>query len=134
MALHDRIAYLRTEHAKLLELAENVAGTLALASSTNFPKRQKCLARLRTFDHAFDGVAEHCHAENRIVESVYESEFTNEPPPRRCARSKSTGEKQARDAKSHTVHTRWSRIPNSETIVGRARSIAKIYELHCGEG
>lgn len=72
MALRDRIAYLRTEHAKLLELAENVAGVLALASSTNFPEQQKSLAELRAFHHAFDGIAEHCHAENRIVESIYQ--------------------------------------------------------------
>lgn len=71
MALCDRIAYLRTEHAKLLELAENVPRRLALASSTKFPERQKSLAGLRAFNHAFDGIAEHCHAENRIVESIY---------------------------------------------------------------
>ena len=72
MALRDRIAYLRTEHAKLLELAEDVAGVLAFASSTNFPEQQKSLAGLRAFHHAFDGIAEHCHAENRIVESIYQ--------------------------------------------------------------
>ena len=72
MALRDRIAYLRTEHAKLLELAEDVARVLAFASSTNFPEQQKSLAGLRAFHHAFDGIAEHCHAENRIVESIYQ--------------------------------------------------------------
>jgi hypothetical protein len=72
MALRDRIAYLRTEHVKLLELAENVAAVLALASSTNFPEQQKSLAGLRAFKHAFDGVAEHCHAEKRIIESIYQ--------------------------------------------------------------
>lgn len=72
MALRDRIAYLPTEHAKLVELAEKVARTLALASSTNFPEQQKSLAGLRAFNHAFDGIAEHCHAENRIVESIYQ--------------------------------------------------------------
>jgi len=71
MVLRDRIAYLRAEHAKLLESAEKVSGTLALAYSTNFPERQESLAGLRGFDHAFDGIAEHCHAEDRIVESVY---------------------------------------------------------------
>lgn len=72
MALRDRIGYLRTEHAKLLELAENLTRTLETASGTNFPEQQKSLACLRGFDHAFDGIAEHCHAENRIVESVYD--------------------------------------------------------------
>ena len=72
MARRDRIAYLRTEHAKLLELAENLTRTLETASGTNFPEQQKSLACLRGFDHAFDGIAEHCHAENRLVESVYD--------------------------------------------------------------
>ena len=71
MVLRDRIAYLRAEHAKLLELAEKISGTLALAYSTNFPERRKSLAELRGFDHSFDGIADHCHAEDRIVESVY---------------------------------------------------------------
>ena len=71
MELRNRIAYLRAEHAKLLELAEKVSGTLAPAYSANFAERQKTLAQLRGFDHAFDGIAEHCHAENRIVEPVY---------------------------------------------------------------
>ena len=71
MALRHRIAYLRTEHAKLLELAEKLAQTLGLASSKNFAEQRKSLARLRAFNHPFDGIAEHCHAEDRIVESIY---------------------------------------------------------------
>jgi hypothetical protein len=72
MALHDRIAYLRTEHSKLRELADNLTAALALASSTEFADRQKSLARMRAFEHSFDGVTEHCHSEKRIVESIYE--------------------------------------------------------------
>ena len=36
--------------------------------------------------------------------------------------------------KSSTCRTRWSRIPNSEAIVGRIRSTVMIYEVHYNKG
>lgn len=70
--LAGRIAYSRAEHAKLLEAGESLAQSLALTSSPDFPDKQKGLAGLRAIEHAFDGIAEHCHAEDRIVESIYD--------------------------------------------------------------
>ncbi|HKV24216.1 MAG TPA: hemerythrin domain-containing protein [Candidatus Acidoferrum sp.] len=70
--LSDRIAYSRAEHDKLLEAGESLARSLALTSSPDFPEKQKGLAGLRALEHAFDGIAEHCHAEDRIVEPVYD--------------------------------------------------------------
>jgi hypothetical protein len=72
MAFRNRISYLQAEHAKLLEHTGNLARSLKLASSQEFPDQQKGLSGLRRLSHFFDGIAEHCHAENRVVESVYQ--------------------------------------------------------------
>jgi hypothetical protein len=72
MAFRDRISYLQAEHTKLLDHAGNTARFLELASSQEFPDQQQGLRGLRRLSHFFDGIAEHCHAENRVVESVYQ--------------------------------------------------------------
>jgi len=72
MRVRDRISYLRGEHAKLLQHADSLTRSLELASSPEFPEQQQGLARLRRCCRFFDGIAEHCHAEHRVVESVYQ--------------------------------------------------------------
>ena len=42
-----------------------------LAAAGDFSKRIKGLLELRTLEHAYDGIAEHCHSEERIVESTF---------------------------------------------------------------
>ena len=71
MALRDRIAYLRKEHKQMLQIAGQIESALALGASTEFPKHQQCLSELRALDHGFQGIEEHCHAEERVVESTY---------------------------------------------------------------
>jgi hypothetical protein len=71
MALRHRVEYLRTEHKKLLQLADRIETALALASHKEFPDHEKSLAELRALEHGFSGILEHCHAEDRIVESTF---------------------------------------------------------------
>jgi hemerythrin HHE cation binding domain-containing protein len=71
MALRNRVEYLRKEHKGLLELADRVEAALALANRKEFPDHEKSLAELRVLEHRFSGIVEHCHAEERIVESTF---------------------------------------------------------------
>ena len=71
MALRHRIAYLRKEHGELLRLAERIEAALRLASRPDFPEHLQCITELRALEHGFGGIVEHCHAENRILESTY---------------------------------------------------------------
>jgi len=71
MALRARVEYLRREHKGLLKLVERMEAALALASQEDIAKREDSLARLRALEAGFHGIAEHCHAEERIVESTY---------------------------------------------------------------
>jgi len=71
MALRDRIAYLRKEHKQMLQIAEQIESALALGARTEFSEHQRCLSELRALEHGFQGIEEHCHAEERVVESIY---------------------------------------------------------------
>jgi len=72
MALCHRIQYLRKEHEELLHLAKSIEKMLESASKNDFEKHLEILNELRSLDHGLAGVVEHCHAENRIVESTYQ--------------------------------------------------------------
>jgi hypothetical protein len=72
MALCHRIQYLRKEHEELLHLAKRIAEVLESASKNDFEKQLGVLNELRSLNHGLAGVVEHCHAENRIVESTYQ--------------------------------------------------------------
>jgi hypothetical protein len=71
MALRHRVGYLRKEHKGLLELADKIEAALTLASSKEFPDHEKSVVELRALEHRFSGIVEHCHAEERIVESTF---------------------------------------------------------------
>lgn len=71
MALRDRMQYLRKEQEELLHLAERIEKMLELASKNDFAEHLKGLTGLRSLEHGLAGIVEHCHAENRIVESTY---------------------------------------------------------------
>ena len=71
MALRHRIQYLRKEHEALMQLVDKIEEMLSLASNKEYADRLKGLTGLRSFEHALAGVVEHCHAEDRIVESTY---------------------------------------------------------------
>ena len=71
MALRHRITYLRKKHRELVNLADRIEKALALASGKDFPKHEQGLAQLRALEHGFAGIVEHCHSEDRIVESTF---------------------------------------------------------------
>lgn len=71
MALRHRITYLRKEHQELVKLADRIEKALTLASGKDFPGHEQGLAQLRALEHGFAGIVEHCHSEDRIVESTF---------------------------------------------------------------
>lgn len=70
MALIHRIEYLRKEHQGLLELARRIESALELAGREPVRDHELGLAQLRENEHSLRGVVEHCHADERIVEST----------------------------------------------------------------
>lgn len=79
MELIHRIEYLRKEHAELLAIAENLARILLDANSADFPVQQQVLTNLRSFNnHRFNGIVEHCHLDDRLVESTYHKYLSDE--------------------------------------------------------
>lgn len=71
MSLRHRIQYLRKEHEGLLHLADTIEEMLELASRNDFAEHLKSLSGLRSLKHGLAGIVEHCHAEDRIIESTY---------------------------------------------------------------
>ena len=71
MALRHRITYLRKEHQELVNLADRIEKALTLASGKDFSRLEHGLAQLRALEHGFAGIVEHCHSEDRIVESTF---------------------------------------------------------------
>lgn len=71
MALRHRIEYLQREHTELLHLADRIEAALASASKESFPGRLKAITELRALEHGFSGIVEHCHSEDRILESTF---------------------------------------------------------------
>jgi len=71
MGLRHRIEHLRREHTEVLDLADRIEQFLEQVSKNDFAERLKGLTGLRSLEHGFSGVMEHCHAEGRIVESIY---------------------------------------------------------------
>lgn len=71
MALRVRVEYLRREYKELLKVVARIEAALALASEEGVAKHEDSLARLRALEAGFHGMAEHCHAEERIVESTF---------------------------------------------------------------
>jgi hypothetical protein len=69
--LSHRIEYLRKEHQELLNVAGRLEKLLELASKNEVAEHLKSLTGLRSLEHGLAGIVEHCHAENRIVESTY---------------------------------------------------------------
>jgi hypothetical protein len=78
MALHDRIQYLRREHEEISRLMDTLEEFLALTSSQEFNRRAQGLTELRAFDHHMGAVIEHCHSEDRAVESLYDRYLQDE--------------------------------------------------------
>lgn len=71
MAIQDRLEYLRTEDQRLLEIAEKIESAMDRISKPEFTDRLGGLLQLRELDHSLAGIVEHCHSEERIIESTY---------------------------------------------------------------
>jgi hypothetical protein len=71
MALCHRIEYLRREHTELLHLADRIEAALAATSKESFSEHLKGITELRELEHGFSGIVEHCHSEERILESTF---------------------------------------------------------------
>lgn len=71
MSLQARVEYLRREQKELLGLADHMEAALTLASQEDVAKHEDSLAQLRALEPRFQGIGEHCHSEERIVESTF---------------------------------------------------------------
>lgn len=71
MAIIGRFEYLQSEENEILSATKRMEEALQLAAAEEFSKRIKGLLELRALEHAFDGIGEHCHSEERIVESTF---------------------------------------------------------------
>lgn len=71
MTLNSRFEYLQTEQDEILHATNRMEKALELAGSEEFSKRLKGLLELRALGHAFDGIGEHCHSEERMVQSTF---------------------------------------------------------------
>jgi len=75
MGLNHCVDYLVKEHEELLKVAAKVESLLESTSKNDFAEHVKTFAELRSLEHSFTGIQEHCHAGDRLVESAYYKEF-----------------------------------------------------------
>ena len=140
MAIQDRLEYLRTEDQRLVEIAEKIESALGLISKPEFTDRLAGLLQLRELDHSLAGIVEHCHSEDRIIESTYHH-FLN---PADYARIKREHEKILRLISAFRVELRFATAdltngldPAGEELVDQLRAhvdyerglLAKIEQL-----
>lgn len=71
MKLQEQLHYLRREHGELLRLANRLERTLERGESREYATRACALADLRAMEHGLSGIVQHCHIEDRIIESAY---------------------------------------------------------------
>ena len=70
MEPRHQIEYLQEEHEELLNLAGRMEKLLESASKNDFSEHVQSLSELRSLEHRLNGVVEHCHAGDRLVESI----------------------------------------------------------------
>ena len=75
MGLNHCLDYLVKEHEELLKVAAKIESLLESASKNDFAEHVKAFAELRSLEHSFTGIVEHCHAGDRLVESRYYKDF-----------------------------------------------------------
>lgn len=126
MAFRDRISYLQAEHAKLLEHTGNLARFLELASSQEFRDQQKVLRGLRRLSHFFDGIAEHCHAENRVIASVYQQCLKR----RECARIAAEHRDLLKQLANFREELRFATADRVASLVGPGKELARSLRAH----
>lgn len=72
MDLRSRLDYFRKEHDEILRSLNDWERALKKAASEGDDERRKGLAELRRFESQLLSIAEHCHAEERTVDSPFQ--------------------------------------------------------------
>jgi hypothetical protein len=75
VGLNHCLDYIVKEHKELLNVAARMEGLLESASKHDFSEHVKTIADLHALEHSLTGIAEHCHAADRLVESAYYKNF-----------------------------------------------------------
>lgn len=75
MGLRHCLDYVLREHQELLQLAARMESLLESASTNDFSEHVRTIADLHSLEHGFAGIAEHCHAAERLVDSAFYKEF-----------------------------------------------------------
>jgi len=72
MDLRSRLDYFRKEHDEILRFLNAWEGALKMAASDGDDERRKGLTELRRFENELLSIQEHCHAEERTVDSPFQ--------------------------------------------------------------
>jgi len=72
MDLRSRLEYFHKEHDEILRFLNDWESALKMAASDRDDERRKGLAELRRFENELLSIEEHCHAEERTVDSPFE--------------------------------------------------------------
>lgn len=72
MDLRSRLDYFRKEHEEILRFLNNWERALKMAASESDEERLKGLEELRRSENDLMSIQEHCHAEERTVESPFQ--------------------------------------------------------------
>jgi len=72
MDLRSRLDYFRKEHDEILHFLNDWKNALKMAGGDGDDERRKGLAELRRFENELLSIQEHCHAEERTVDSPFQ--------------------------------------------------------------
>lgn len=126
MALRERIKYLRKEHQELLDLAKRIEKMLEGVSKNDFEEHLKSLNELRSLEHGLAGIIEHCHAENRIVESTYH-EYSR---PDECARIDLEHEQIIRAVTNFKEELKFATVDRTMAMILPGMDVVNLLRVH----
>jgi hypothetical protein len=78
MKLSQQIDYLGAEQNAILSLADKIEKLLDSTPKGDYSEHERTVMELRSLDHRLAGIVEHCHAQDRLVESTYYQELQKE--------------------------------------------------------
>lgn len=126
MALRQRIEYLMKEHKELLNLADSIEKMLELASRNDIAGHLKSLKELRALEHGLTGIIEHCHSENRIVESTYH-QYLNQVD---CARIDAEHEQIIRAVMNFREDLRFATVDRTMAMILPGMDVVNLLRVH----
>jgi len=71
MKLAHQIDYLGAEQDAALSLTDKIEKLLDSTCKGDYSEHERTINELRSLDHGLAGIVEHCHAQDRLVESTY---------------------------------------------------------------